>query len=277
MENILCPVDFSDTSLKALEAAAQIGAKHRSRILLINVFNLDESKLKFSQEAENKDTLITVARRKLKALAEEVENEYCPKGLLRCDFKLVEGSTVSQIVETSLEREKQLIVLGTTGISGSKKSFVGGTTAEIIGKSQIPVLCIPESFTDINLQHIVYASELVEEDKVALARLAAFCHPFGSTIKVVHLSKSKSDKTKTEFLAFQDEMKSYITTTRLYFDLVGMEQDLTHQLDQYMKNDPANFLVLLSYQRNFFEKIFSKSLSKSMSYLVDYPLMIFKV
>ena len=40
--NILCPIDFSDTSLNALEYAVRIGEKHDAHLTMLYVFTEEE-------------------------------------------------------------------------------------------------------------------------------------------------------------------------------------------------------------------------------------------
>ena len=51
MNKILCPIDFSDTSLNAIEFAVEIGKKSQSKITLLHVYNEEDFNRDIGSEA----------------------------------------------------------------------------------------------------------------------------------------------------------------------------------------------------------------------------------
>ena len=77
MKKILCPVDFSSTSLNALEFAVAIAKKFHSSITLVNVFTERDFNQIVGEEALGKTfkELMNMAMARLRNLADSINKD----------------------------------------------------------------------------------------------------------------------------------------------------------------------------------------------------------
>ena len=279
MNKILCPIDFSNSSLNALEHAARIGEKHNADLTLLYVFTEEELNVLLEKSEENikYDTWKERVENNLKALIDEVKSTSIKNGLLDCKYLLKQGDLIDSIKEAVKEGGFNLIVMGTKGVSDITESYVGSNTVQMIEKSDCPVLCVPEKARYKKFKKIVYATDYQDEDKKAISQLLVFAAPFKAHVNILHVSHSNKLFERAVYEDYKNEISTYIDYNDLSFTIQNYEDEINLGIDRYMIQEDAELLVLLTKERNFFEKLFTKSLSKSMSYFVDYPLLIYKV
>ncbi len=279
MKKILCPIDFSNSSLNALEFAARVGEKHNADLTLLYVFTEEElnTLLENNEDSITYDTWKQKIERNFEGLIAEVKATSVKKGLLDCKYMLKQGDLITSIREAVNEGGFNLIVMGTKGVSDITETYVGSNTVQVIEKSDCPVLCVPEKASYKKFKKIVYATDYQEEDKNAISQLMVFATPFKAHVNILHVSNNNKLFEKALYEDYKKEILTYVTYEELSFTIRVYEDEVNLGIDRYMIEEDAELLVLLTKEKNFFEKIFTKSLSESMSYFVDYPLLIYKV
>lgn len=142
LKQILCPIDFSEHSLRALNNAVELAEKFFSEIHLVHVIapfpllpatpypvNFD---LK-SYEVELKETTLVNLNR--------IMDKHIPEHI-KVNTRILHGDASSQIINYADENNIDLIALATHG-TGALKHFLFGSVAEkVLRHSKCPVLTI---------------------------------------------------------------------------------------------------------------------------------------
>lgn len=190
MNRILCPIDFSNASVVALEYAARVGEKHNSELTLLYVFTEDEVNLRLENESEK----ISYEKWRMQVgstfegIIAEVKSTSINNGLFDCKYVVKQGDLVKAIIEAVEEGNINLIVMGTKGVSDITETYVGSNTVNVIEHSTCPVLCVPEKARYKKFRKIVYATDYQEEDKKAISQLLTFVAPFNAHVNILHVS-----------------------------------------------------------------------------------------
>ncbi len=278
MQKILCPVDFSETSLQALEFAVKIGEIQQSVVTLMYVFTEDDfDKLLESDSisTEYKEK-VAIAEGKLADLALKVNEISIPNGLNACKFVIRFGKRVTNILSFAEEEKIDLIVMGMVGITGLTEQYIGGRTQKVIEYAPCPILCIPEGLSFHKIKKIVYATDYKEEDKIAIQQVISLATLLKSHIDIVHISRNDEVSDQAIYEDFKEEMKSFVNYAKISFKR-EVYKDVSKGIHNFMHDENGDLLVLLSKKRNFFLSIFSSSLTKDLTYFADYPLLIIKL
>lgn len=278
MKNLLCPIDFSEVSLNALEFAVAIGEKEQSDLTILNIFTRsDYNKILKSENVEEEyERLLEIASAKLEAIKEEILKISTAKGLASCETWLKAGKIVDVVSELAEENQFDLIVMGTTGHSSYERKYLGGKALSIIHHTHCPVLCVPENHTFHGINNIVYATDYQEEDKLALQLLVDFARVLDAKLEVLHVSHHNDAIDKAMFADFKEELEHFIHDGEVEFERVVFNH-VAEGLDEYMKKSEADVLVLLNKKLNFLESLFHRSLTDHLNKFSDYPLMILKL
>lgn len=277
MKKLLCPIDFSEVSLNALEFAVAIGEREKSNITLLNIFTpADFNKILDKEHIQEEyEKLQEIAEAKLKAISEEIK--LLSKNKLEgCNYLLKSGKIVDVLAEISEKERYDLIVTGTTGHSAYEKKYLGGKAEQIINETSCSVMCVPENHNYHGVGKIVYATDYQEEDKLAIQQLSSLAADLKASVTILHVSHHNDAIDKAIFEEFKDELSRFIPHDKVVFDRVVFK-DVADGLDQYMKNEKADLLVLLNKKLNFLKSLFHRRLTEHLNKFTDYPLLILKL
>jgi nucleotide-binding universal stress UspA family protein len=139
---IVCPIDFSDSSLGALEYAINLSGEADGQLTLLHVLEMPPA---LAQEpfyldgelARARDAAADDARRRLDSLIPEEARAYCA-----VETTVVEGRAYREILRQAAERRAELIVMGVHGRGALDLLLFGSTTHHVIRASPCPVLIV---------------------------------------------------------------------------------------------------------------------------------------
>jgi universal stress protein A len=141
LHNILVPLDFSESSLKALEYALSLGGQYASTLHLLHVLEPPAfiAGLESLPVVVPMDELAGVLQKKLAALARERVPASQP-----CVPRVVTGRTYEEIIAVARSIEADLIIIATHGYTGLKHLVLGSTAERVIQHAPCPVLVVRE-------------------------------------------------------------------------------------------------------------------------------------
>jgi universal stress protein A len=137
-KTILCPVDFDDNSLVALDKAIELANHFSSKVLLLHVLPLvitigeipPPRALYEDQEKAARAKLEDIAKAKLAALEHQ--------------SLLYVGDIISSILEAQKKHQPDLVVIATHGRKGLTRLILGSVAEAILRKATCPVMTIRE-------------------------------------------------------------------------------------------------------------------------------------
>jgi nucleotide-binding universal stress UspA family protein len=128
------PVDFTDYSEKAIEAAKTLLAP-AGRLILEHVVSSPEHPSFYAGGV----TKLFQLRPELPGLiGKKLSELYQGPG----EIVVTEGSIVEEILDTARSKKAQLIVMGTRGLSRQDYLLLGSVTQKVIGRAKVPVLAV---------------------------------------------------------------------------------------------------------------------------------------
>lgn len=278
MENffkILCPIDFSECSLNAIEYASRLGEKYQADLVLFHVLNTQDY-LKLSPLDVNGRHQDEFVREKMQTLQKAVETESIPKGLKSCEIAFQDGDIVASTIAFAGQMKAKLIVIGTEGMNELRENIIGSKASQIVQESEIDVLVVPRKVFFKIPRKLIYASDYLEEDKLAIQKIVEFAGFFDSEIDLVHISSTHKAIDKTLHQVMIEEITPFIRYEKVNFVLKSFRDDLALGLENYLQTSKGDMLITLSKKKSFFDLIFSKNLSKKMAYFISKPLWVIK-
>lgn len=135
LERLLVPVDFSEPSKRALEAARALGETTGARATVVHVMSTvvpAHYAASVDSSFELDPHLLSAAERTLRAWTTGRD----------VDLALGEGLASVEIPRLAAERESDLIVMGTRGLTGLEHILVGSVTERVCRTAKVPVLVV---------------------------------------------------------------------------------------------------------------------------------------
>lgn len=272
---ILCPTDFSECSLNAIEYAAKLGEKYKARLILFHVPDKEDYLKLFSKNKEEQQ-FISFAQTKLDNLVLEVQKESLPKGLHSCEAVIEEGKVVSTIIEFANRTPIDLIVMGTEGVNDFKKNYIGTRSSHIVEQAEQDVFIIPRKVFFKSPKKLVFATDYIEEDKLAVQKVVELAGFFDSEIDIVHVGTKIRVIDKALHQSMVSEIQPFIRYEKVNYILKSYRDEPGLGLESYLITAKGDILITLSKKKSWFEQVFTQNLSKKMSYFINKPLLVIK-
>ena len=140
IKNVLCPIDYSVYSEKALQYAIEFAVKYGAKLYLLHVldiriYDINDPEL-YNVTVVDKETIGKLSDRLLKCVNEET------KGRIAVEAVVVQGVPFAEIIHAAKERKIDLIVLGTHGRTGISHAIMGSVAEKVVRKAPCPVLTV---------------------------------------------------------------------------------------------------------------------------------------
>jgi nucleotide-binding universal stress UspA family protein len=134
--HLLCPVDFSESSRQALEWSSRFSKEVGARLTVLHV--VDTELLSIGNLVAVPDASGEIRRRAeeaLTALKREID-------LGHAEVEIVEGVPEDVLVTAANQRDVDLLVMGTHGLSGFQRFLLGSVTEKVLHRALVPLLAL---------------------------------------------------------------------------------------------------------------------------------------
>jgi len=276
MKKILLPTDFSHCANNAVAFAVGTAKLMQAEIILLHSFEVTGNMYTdyMGVNKEYNQSQLQDVRHKLEELKNSIETNHSVKVTAHVCTGPVKKCILKEIAESAID----LMIMGTAGASGIKETLWGSKTADIIGKSKVPVIAIPSDYQWKNPAKILFATNHFEDEPVLLNFLFALAACYGAEVSVaVFTNETKDDAViylehQRKTPGYEHTLKErYHEETLTVVNLFGDEFENT--LEAYIVNNNFDMVAMVTYQRHFPDSIFHPSLTKQMAYHTKIPLI----
>ena len=143
IKDILVPLDFSPSSLRAVDFAASL-LDPEGEIYLLHVIDADFV-ARLSEEGFGEAEAATAQmRRKAEERLQEIVQDRAASSS-RMDFMVVVGKPFAEILRVAADLDFEMIVLGIHGRREEdiEELLFGSTAEKVLRATRIPVVCLP--------------------------------------------------------------------------------------------------------------------------------------
>jgi nucleotide-binding universal stress UspA family protein len=139
-KSILCPVDFSEHSERALRIALELAALAGADLTIMTA--IDPFLEAASAAAGHGDTFLRQTHEEVQQLLTRISGA---QARLRkaATISAVKGDAGEAIIKHIDDCHADLVVMGTQGLGAAKRMMFGSTTNHVLRESRVPVLAVP--------------------------------------------------------------------------------------------------------------------------------------
>lgn len=185
LKTILAATDFSPGAEGAIDWAAHLARAHGARLLLVHAFlppvptAVAPEFVALEPAASEEDRVR--ARRELDGRVQALRG----RGL-DVEAVIVTGMPGDVVLEVVENRQVDLVVAGTRGLSGLKRIFLGSKAAELIRRCPCPVLTVPPEQAEAHrpVQTILVPTDESDHAERAIVEAARLLAPSGAGAKI---------------------------------------------------------------------------------------------
>lgn len=277
MKRILVPTDFSPTAEKAFRFALDLARKAKGTIILYHNYTPVESPFIGTQESlkqHNIQSKADIAKR-LQRLKKKVTGNAAD---VVVSTTIGRSPLISNILNFAKHHDIDLIIMGTQGASGLKKTIIGSLAARIVEKSDLPVLLIPEKYELEAPRKFVFATNCQPADQQALTVIKAMLGLYNADLTVLHFlsayaTGSEKVKERTDFDTYALSVQRELNGSKIKFHLLEIPS-VTETMETLDKKFPYDLIAMVRRKKTFFEKFYVKSFTKNMAYVTKKPLLV---
>ncbi|MDV7138420.1 universal stress protein [Maribacter sp. TH_r10] len=278
MDKILVPVDFSEFSENALEVAAHLASKFNADLILLHMLGLSEAIFTKNEAQEFMEAQYYMK------LAKKRFNEFLDKPYLKGVkvFEIVQNyKDFNEMNNVVKERNIDLVVMGSHGVTGLTGLFVGSNTEKVVRNCSVPVLVIKKKRKDFDIKKAVFASDFGVEHIEVYMKAMNFFNKLKVEVHKVYINRPNQYFRSTEEIKEQigifmrtahhgeNPSKEKVTILNDY----SIEQGIYN----YAQKIDADIIALPTQGRKGLSHFFKGSIGEDIANRADLPVITFKV
>lgn len=259
MNRVVVGFDFSSGSAYAVDLAIDIANRWGSDIRLVYVKEKAEDETPIRSEIERRNAGVA----------------HLLKGI-KLEYVIRQGNPADELTRQAAEDNAALLIVGTHGMSGMKKSMLGRNSYKTIEQSPVPVLIVREDFNfSKDLEHIVVPIDSSDDTRQKVPQAAMFAKTFGSTIHLVGLYTTTASSVR-------QVVNNYIGMVQRYLDkldvkyvtrLVDVEKNVTLSTLEYAEKINADMIVIMTEQEKSLSSLLLGNYAQQMINLSNMPVL----
>lgn len=269
---ILILTDFSPLAAVALKYASKISQSIEVDYSILNVVRMDGLPKTNLRLKSIEKTMVEASNQEGELLVNDLHREARIGSPVK--FIAIKGHTVSDCVKRYVQKNHtDLVVMGSQGASSLKKFRLGGTAVSVIETCPVPVLAIPKWATFKNFASVVYASDLKNVQK-ELDTIVPFAKIFDCLLQMVHVVPVMDKKTEARKYEIEKLIQK-ANYPKLTFKMI-LDENVPQAIDGFIKASKADLLTTFTHELNLYEKLFGLSVTRTIAYQANIPLLAFK-
>ena len=256
VQSVLCPVDFSEHSRRALEYAVALAAYHHARLTVLSVL---DPLLAQAAAVHCDPEYLHESKAELRAFVGDTTLEatsWAPTPRL----VVTVGHPGDQVLEVARLHEADLIVMGTQGLGGLRKFVFGSTTDRVLRRAEVPVLAVPLGGPSLvslgregpafGLQRVIGAIDL-RAGSLALARMAAgVARDFHASLLLTHVVPAVQATSRWR-TSCEEATSLHVQTAMAGIEDIAQRLDAAPPVDTVVTTGhPADAITQLAVQQH---------------------------
>jgi nucleotide-binding universal stress UspA family protein len=277
MKKIIVPIDFSEQSEYALEAATMLAKKNNAEILVLHMLEISNAVINKAENMKQMESLFFLK------LAEKKFEEFLDKEYLK-GVKVTpivkHFKVFSEVNEVAKENEADLIIMGSQGASGIKEVLIGSNTEKVVRHSEIPVLVIKHNPILMDFENVVFACDFSEGAIEQYLKAKDVFEKLDSKMHLVYVnlpssrfkSSSEIEKLVASFLRKAEGSLEKMKEVN-YVNDYTIEQGILN----FSNLIGADLIAVATHGRKGISHFFEGSISEDIANHSTLPVMTFKI
>lgn len=244
MKTIIAAIDFSKSSIHALEYAINIANKIGFDIIMVWVDKQSSSEKVFPN---TRNEYRNEAKRNLK----ELINKY--KGVLikgKLSYKLRKGKVYNEIANQAKDVNAELIVTGAHGISGFEQYWIGSNANRIVTYAPCPVITVKYGYNlKSNIDKIVLPIDNTAETLQKLPFTSKIAKYFNSEIHILVLYSTSVKAVKRRVDNYSKQVVKLLEEQNIKYHIESMEtENVTNSAIEFTEKVNADLISIMTEQ-----------------------------
>ncbi len=275
---ILVAIDFQEQSLNALEYSLELAQLFDANLVLLYVIEEVGVFGKLRSPEEYFKNAINEAREKFDEL-EKLAHNMSKGASVRVIALIEKGKPYDKIIDTAIDQEAIMIVLGKHSDNRSEKSrkIMGSNSLNVIREAPCPVITIKNaSKKTCKFSKILLPLDFTRQTKKQVQKAIEFGGYFGAQINIISILRSDNKVTKLLKQVQLNQVKNAIQKNGIQCqtELIDNDDDLVADLIiSHSKKIEADLIIIMTQQKKSFVNFYVGSTAQDVISNSDIPVL----
>lgn len=276
MKTLLVPTDFSDNATAACQYAAMLASRYEWKLRLLHAYNPFYTVFQPSgQNQEERDLLEKQVSESMSAVIADLRNRY-PTVAIAGEKRL--GNVADAVVHSVAEiNGVKMVVMGTKGATGLRYALLGSNTFDVIKKSPVAVLAVPEKLNSHRLDKVGFPINFHATEIAALFDFVDLMdHPMEITLFHLYERGKKDAEVRMQEWRRKFERMIADSWSVAHFQ-VARTANIQTGINRFTLREKLDALVMTAMDKPFLERAFSgKKMVKAVAHRLVVPVFFMK-
>jgi nucleotide-binding universal stress UspA family protein len=212
----------------------------------------------------------------MKELEQYIEDHFDKKnyGDIKVTTSIDVGAVHKTTKQLSKELEIDLIIMGSRGKNHDVfDKTLGTASTNVLEMATCPVLLIPSGYPFVNIDNVLFTTNLDHGDPYELWRAIKLIDHHGIIIRCLYVAKDEKEKQNKELNDFGKYLVEHSPGVQTVFN-VEVGNDIEEIIDDFADNFNVEMVIMHKSKKSFMQKIFGLSHTKKIAKTLKYPLMV---
>ena len=268
MKTIIAAINFSSTSLNALNYATDMAVELKASLLITHIVEVAVTSINVPVIDIGLDELVHDAQIKLESLKKELLKRTGYKIII--DTELSIGFLQSELINICNKVKLFTLVVVQEERTLTEVSFIGIGAIEATQALNCAVLIIPPNVAFKKIKRIGFACDLTVVYELPVSFLEELLHGFNASLDIIHVSRNMSEQVKSFVAAtlMKENLKSLNPSVHFIIN-----KSIKEGVEKFATQNQKDLILVMHRKRSFFQSLFHKSESKRLELSADQPIL----
>jgi len=251
MQKIMVAIDFSKTSLNALDYAIMIAGRAKADILMVWVDNTTSDESLYSgNPAELRIENIDLFKELIQKHSAKLKNN-------TIDFKTKKGKVYIEMANLARTADIDLLIAGTHGVSGFEEFWIGSNAYRIVTHCPVPVITMRLDYKLNKIKKIILPIDSSQETRQKSPVAAELAKLFNSEIHILSLYTTGLKSVKKRVDNYATQVAHFCEDRDIGYTREEIESDnVTKSTIEYAGNVGADLIAIMTEQETTTANLF---------------------
>jgi nucleotide-binding universal stress UspA family protein len=269
MKTILAPTDFSDSSLNAVNYAADLALSINAKLVLFHAIPFPIAISEVSVPGDVIDDMVDVDNKDMDNLRNILEDRTKRKIIITTDVKI--GNVEQEIDNICLKEKPLAIVMGIRSGKSFERALMGSSVFHVMNHVDFPTLIIPENISYIDIKNIGLLCDLEKSnEELPFESIKEWLSLFKGRLDIINISNHDKEfkiDQSIESLALQKRLNPFNPRFHLL-----TSDNIAEELNEFVQTHPLDLLMVFPGKHGIF-RIFHKKNSKFIITHNEFPIL----
>lgn len=270
MKLIVVPTDFSPLADNALKYGIDLATAMGSSLMIVHVYQIPISYSEVPLITISLEEIKQASEERLAELKHNIETITAGKLVVYTESR--QGDVGDEINKLGKTLQPFAIVMGSRGVTGAGRFFLGSNSLAVIHKTTTPVIVVPPGGKFSPYKKIGLTTDFKEVvDKTPVVSIRTLINFFNAELHVLHVDYKQRNFTP-DVPEQTLNLDMLLTGMNPTYDFIE-NKNVNEGINDFAEKNNLDLIVTLPQKRSFLESLFEKSLTRELLHHTNIPVM----